>query len=129
MPKVTRLTYGDGAEDTPSWERVRDCLLALGDEKSASVEVGGETWLIVLRSAPLGYLVTGLGEGEKDYFTLIERALGDDPVEVFDGGNLSDFPRYAFVSEPLMLKAVGTFYMTGERDRECEWVLAQDAMY
>jgi hypothetical protein len=129
VPKVTRLTYGDNAEDAPTWERVKNCLLALRDEKSATVEVNDETWLIVLRSALFGYLVTGLSEGEKSYYTLIERTLGDEPVTVFDGGNLSDFPRHSFVSEPLMLKAVGMFYSTGERDRDCEWVPDRDAMY
>jgi hypothetical protein len=93
------------------------------------VDAGQDAWLIVLRNAELGFLVTGCGIGEREYFTLIDRALGDDPVTAFDGGNTNDHPRHAFVSESLMLRAVAAFYETGQRDEGCEWVPDRDAMY
>lgn len=129
MAKVNSIHCGEKTEPDPTWERVRACLLDLRDGGSASVDAGDDTWLIVLHIAELGYLVTGCGEGERDYFTLIERSLGDDPVTAFDGGNTNEYPRYSFVSKPVMLGALATFYATGQRDREYEWVPEEDAVY
>lgn len=118
-----------GDAEASSWEASRDRLLRLVDGSSLSLDVDNDTWLIVLHIAEFGYLVTGCGEGEKDYFTLIDRSLGDAPVSAFDGGNTNDYPRYVFVSEALLLKATEYYYRTGQRSPECEWVPDQDAMY
>jgi hypothetical protein len=116
-------------QTAPSWETAKARLLALADGESISLGVDEDTWLIVLHIDAFGYLVTGCGEGEKDYHTPIERASGDEPVTAFDGGNTNIYPRYVFVSAPLMLKAVQTYYFTGARDTSCDWVLDRDAVY
>ena len=125
MPGVTRVDH----EDAPTWELVKSRLLGMRDGDSLSLDVDDDTWLIVLHIAELGYLVSGCAKGERDYYALIERSLGDDPVTAFDGGNTNEYPRYAFVSEPLLLKATETYYLTGQRDDCCEWVLEEDAIY
>jgi hypothetical protein len=125
MPRVIRLED----QEAPPWEAAQDRLLKLKDGEGLTFRVDDDTWLIVLHVAGLGHLVTGCGEGDRDYFTLIERAFGDEPVTAFDGSNTSEYPRYAFVSEPLLLKALKTYYHSGRRDSECEWVLARDAIY
>ena len=129
MATVDNLTRGDTNERDPTWEQVRTCLLGLRDEQTHPVDAGKDAWLIVLRSANHGYLVTGCGIGERDYFTLIDRTLGDDPVTAFDGGDTHEYPRHAFVSESLMLRAVAAYYETGQRDQRYEWVPDGDAMY
>jgi hypothetical protein len=113
----------------PSWDVAKSRLLALPDGDTLSFGVDDDTWLIVLYIAALGYLVTGCGAGELNYYTLIERVLGDEPVTAFDGGNTNTYPRYVFVAESLMLKAVETYYITGMRDKSCDWVLDCDAVY
>jgi Immunity protein Imm1 len=125
MARVTKV----GHQDAPAWEVAQKRLLELQDERTLSFSVADDTFLIVLRITALGYLVSGCGEGDRDYYTLIERTLGDDPVTAFDGGNTNEYPRYTFVSEPLLLKAVKTYFHTGQRDRECEWVPEEDAVY
>ena len=125
MSRVTQLDY----KPAPTWEEARSRLLELRDGDTLSFEVEDDTWPIVLHIAELGYLVSGCGEGERDYFTLIERNLGDEPVSAFDGGDTRVFARYAFVTAPLLLKALEIYYFTGQRDRECEWVPAEDALY
>jgi hypothetical protein len=125
MPQVTIV----GNEPPSSWEAARLQLLGLPDGGSLSFGVDGSTWLIVLHISAFGYLVSGQGMGDRDYFTLIERSLGDDPVTAFDGGNMNDYPRYTFVSADLMLKAVKTYFHSGVRDGECEWVSEEDAVY
>jgi hypothetical protein len=125
MPGVTRLDN----EAAPAWDVAQLRLLGLRDGESLSFDVDEDTWLIGLHISGFGYLVTGCGVGERDYFTLVERTLGDEPVTAFDGGDTRVFVRYAFVSAPIMLKAVETYYLTAERDRESEWVSDGDAMY
>ncbi len=125
MPRVTRFDH----QDAPTWAVVKTRLLAMPDGVCLTLAVDDDTSLIVLHVAVLGYLVTGCAEGDRDYFTLIERSLGDEPVTAFDGGNTNEYPRFAFVSELVLLKAVETFYLTGQRDDRCEWVLDKDAMY
>lgn len=44
-------------------------------------------------------------------------------------GNTNEYPRYTFVSESVMLGALVTFYATGQRDNEYEWVPEEDAVY
>lgn len=125
MPRVTKFEY----QDAPAWEVAEDRLLGLQDEEAISFHVDDDTWLIVLHAAGLGYRVTGCGIGERDYFTLIDRRLGDEPVTAFDGGNTNEYPRYSFVSEPLLLTALKTYYDTGQRDSDCEWVPERDSIY
>lgn len=125
MHRVTRLDH----EDAPAWEVAKDRLLAMKDGNFLSFNVDDDTWLIVLHIAGLGYLVSGSGVGERDYYNLIERQLGDEPVTAFNGGNTNEYPRYSFVSEPLLLKALNTYYHTGQRDHELEWVPEEDAVY
>src|SRR4051794_36044003 len=103
-------------QTAPVWEVAKVRLLGLQDGDTLSFGVDDDTWLIVLHIAAFGYLVTGCGVGELDYYTLIERVLGDEPVTAFDGGNTNTYPRYVFVSESLMLKAVERYYATGMRD-------------
>jgi hypothetical protein len=117
-----------GSDPTP-WDVARLHLVGLKDSETVTLTAGQGAWLIVLFIADLGYLVTGSGKREKDYFTLIERSLGDDPVSAFDGGNMNEYPRHTFVSQPLMLKAAEVYYRTGQRDPNCEWVPAEDAVY
>jgi hypothetical protein len=126
---VTTISTGQGTEDAPPWEEAERRLLELPDGGSISFDVGCGAFLIVLHIAEYGYLVTGYERGERDSFTLIERTLGDDPVTAFDGGDTRVFVRYAFVSQPLLLKALKTYYLTGKRDRECEWVPESEAVY
>jgi hypothetical protein len=114
---------------TLTWEEVQSRLLGLRDGESISLDADDESWLIVLRISEFGYLVTGCGIGERDYFTLIERSLGDEPVSAFDGGDTRIFVRYAFVSESVLLRVARTYFQTGERDRGYEWVLDGDAIY
>ena len=128
-PIVTELSCGEESIASPTWEQVKSLLIDLPDEKTVSISVGDDAWLIALHSASIGYLVTGNGQGERDYFTLIDRNLGDEPVTAFDGGNENEHPRYAFVGESLALKVFEIFYLTGNRDGDAEWVQAQDAMY
>lgn len=124
-PRVVAL---DG-EEAPSWEIAAHRLLELRSGESLSFETDGGDWLVVLHVADYGYFVTGCSKGDRGYFTLIERTLGDEPVTAFDGGDTRVFVRYAFVSRMLLLKAAETCYLTGERDRECEWVPELDAVY
>ncbi len=130
VPRVTvvgNTVVGD--QPASSWEAARHQLLELQDGDSLSLGVDGDTWLIVLHISAFGYLVSGQGVGDRDYFTLIERSLGDDPVTAFDGGNMNDYPRFTFVSTGLMLKAVETYFHSGVRDGECEWVPEEDSVY
>lgn len=126
MPHVTLVGNNEPA---PSWDEARSRLLALRDGEFFSLGVDGSTWLVILYIAELGYLVSGQGVGDRDYFTLIERGLGDEPVTAFDGGNLNEYPRHTFVSAPTLFKAARTYYSSGVRDSECEWVPAEDAVY
>jgi hypothetical protein len=126
--KNARVTKLDN-QPAPAWEAAKRQLLALADGEAVSLSAGEDAWLIVLHIEALGYLVAGCGDGEKDFHTLIERVLGDEPVAAFDGGNTNIYPRYVFVSAPHMLKAVQTYYCTGARDTSCDWVLDRDAVY
>ncbi|QEL16460.1 Imm1 family immunity protein [Limnoglobus roseus] len=117
------------SEQSPTWERVQERLLALKHEKTLTLDVDDDTFLIVLFTEPVGYLVSGCGVGDKDWHTLIDRSLGDDIVTAFDGGDTRSFPRYVFVDAPLLLKAMETYYRTGERDRTCEWVETDQTFY
>jgi hypothetical protein len=125
VPLVVRIDN----EDSPTWDVVRSRLVGLADGQSVSLYVDDETFLMVLFVADLGYLVTGGWSGERGYFALVERGLGDAIVTAFDGGNTREFPRYAFVSRPLMLRAAEWHFRTGERDAGCEWVDERDATY
>jgi len=125
MPRVTKLDH----QEAPTWEVVKTRLLGMQDGGFLTLAVDDDTWLIVLYIADLGYHVAGCAEGDRDYYNLIERSLGDDPVTAFDGGNTNEYPRFAFVSEQVLLKAAETFYLTGKRDDGCEWVLERDAIY
>jgi hypothetical protein len=125
MVRVTKVDQ----QDAPSWEVAKTRLLALRDGESVSFAVDDDTWLIVLYIDAFGYLVTGCGQGELDYYTLVEPALGDEPVTAFDGGNTNIYPRYVFVSSPLLLKAVQTYYLTGTRDTSCDWIPDRDCVY
>jgi hypothetical protein len=125
MARVTRLDQ----LQAPAWEVAKARLLALRDEESLSFGVDDDTWLVVLYIAALGYLVTGCAVGERDYYTLTEPALGDEPVTAFDGGDTHVYPRHVFVSASLLLKAVQTYYLTGTRDASCDWVSDRDAVY
>ena len=125
MPRVTK--FDD--QESPTWEVVRDRLLSMQDETGVTLEVDDETALIVYFFTSLGYFVSGCAVGDRDYFNLIERSLGDDPVTAFLGGDTNECPRHAFVSPSLLLKAVETYYLTGQRDSDCEWVPAEDAIY
>lgn len=125
MPGVTKLEN----ESAPDWEIAQVRLIGLRDGESLSFEVDGDTWLNVLNISDYGYFVGGCGVGERDYFALVERILGDEPVTAFDGGDTRVFVRYTLVSAPTMLKAVRTYYLTGERDSESEWVPAEDSFY
>ncbi len=129
MPSVTDLHCGDECIASPTWEQVRSRLIGLPDEKTVSISLDDGAWLIALHSVGTGYLVTGYGQGERDYFTVVDRTSGDEPVTAFDGGNENEHPRYAFVGERLALKVFKTFYLTGIRDGDAEWVRAEDAMY
>jgi hypothetical protein len=129
MPSVVALSDGSGTQEAPTWEDAERRLLGLRDGGSLTCEVDGSTFLIVLRIVEYGYFVTGCERGEVDYFALIERVLGEEPVTAFDGGDTRVFVRYVFVSRPLLLKALKTYYLTGKRDRECEWVPEADAVY
>lgn len=88
----------DGQE-APPWEVAEGRLLDLRDGKSLSFETEGDAWLIVLHISAYGFFVTGCSKSDRDYFTLIERTLGDEPVTAFDGGDTRVFVRYAFVSQ------------------------------
>jgi hypothetical protein len=125
MPHVTRL----GNEESPTWDAVRSRLVGLTDGRSVSLDVDDDSFLIVLFVADLGYLVNGCAPGERDYFALVERGLGDDIVTAFDGGDTRTFPRHAFVSPALMLRVAERYYRTGERDPDCEWVDDRNATY
>jgi immunity protein Imm1 of predicted polymorphic toxin system len=125
MPRVTM--FDD--HEAPTWEVVRDHLLSMQDEKGVTLAVDDETCLIVYYFSGLGYFVSGQAVGDRDYSNLIERSLGDEPVSAFLGGNTNECPRHAFVPSSTLLKAVETYYRTGQRDPDCEWVLAQDAIY
>lgn len=125
MPGVTRLDN----DLAPGWEAAERRLTGLRDGESLSFGVDDDTWLVVLYISELGYLVTGCGVGERDYFTLIDRALGDAPVTAFDGGDTKVFVRHALVSSEIMLKAVKAYYLTGERDRGSDWVSDADFFY
>jgi hypothetical protein len=116
-------------KDAPPWDIVKERMLRLPGSGSMTLSVDDDTWLIVLHISKLGYMVTGSGIGEKDYFTLIEPSLGVDPISAFDGGNINDYPRHTFVSEPLLLKATEFYYRTGQRNPECDWVPEEDAVY
>lgn len=104
-------------------------LLEMRNGGCLSFEAQGDAFLIVLHIAEYGYFVSGCERGEVDYFALIERARGDEPVTAFDGGDTRVFVRYAFVTQSLLLKVLKTYYLTGTRDRECEWVPESDAVY
>ena len=125
MPQVKKLDN----EAAPSWDIIKERMLKLPGSGSLTLSVDEDTWLIVLHISKLGYLVTGSGIGEKDYFTLVERSLGVDPVTAFDGGNLNEYPRHTFVSEPLLLKATEFYYHTGQRNPEYDWVPEEEAVY
>jgi hypothetical protein len=101
----------------------------LTDGKSVTVDGNDDTWLIVMFFAERGYLVVGHASNDKEYFNLIDRRLGDDIVTAFDGGDTRQFPRYVFIGEPLLLKAVETFFWSGRRDETCEWVNDREATY
>jgi hypothetical protein len=125
MPAVTKIDN----EAAPPWEVARARLLSMQHEDGLCMDVDCDTWLIIYFFSGLGYFVTVCALGDRDYFNLIDRSLGDEPVTVFLGGDTNTCPRYAFVSAELVLKAGETFYRTAERDLECEWVPDKDAIY
>ncbi len=129
MSRVTTVECGNTQDIAPVWEAVKARLLGMRDGDFTSLWVNEDTCLIVLFIADLGWLVTGCEEGEKEYYSLIERSLGDDPVTAFDGGNMNNYPRFTFVSEQVLLKATKRYFLTGERDPGCEWVIEGDASY
>ncbi len=129
MSRVRRLGTDYGDLEDPEWEQAKEILSGIPDGRTVSVDADDEHWLIVLHIAELGYLVTGSQEGDGDYFTLIDRSLGDDPVTAFDGGNTHEYPRFSFVDYPMMLQAVETFFRSGHRDKSFEWVPEEDAVY
>ena len=116
-------------QDAPPWEVVKTRLQQMQDGTFLTLAVDENTWIVVLYVAALGYLVCGCADGDRDYYVLIQRDLGDDPVTAFDGGNTNDYPRFAFVSESVLLRAAETYYLAGRRDNSCEWVLEKDARY
>lgn len=115
--------------DSLAWYEVQSRLIGLRDGGSSVLVADDDSGFVILRISEFGYLVTGCGIGERDYYTLIDRSLGDEPVTAFDGGDTRVFIRYVFVSEPVLLKAAKTYYLTGKRDGDCEWVRDEDAMY
>jgi hypothetical protein len=116
-------------EDATSWEVAKNRLSGLKDGESVTLDAGPDAFLIVLVIADLGYYVTGCGVREKDYFTLVERSLGDDPVTAFNGGDTNVYPRHTFVTQTLMLRAAQAYHQNGQRDPACEWVPEEDAVY
>lgn len=130
MGRVTTVgNAATGDRDAPSWEEVEQQFIGLKNNGFWSLSVDDNTAMVILLIAEFGYLVSGQAVGDIDFYTLIDSTLGDDPVTAFDGGNTNEYPRYAFVSTPLLLKAMKTYYFTGQRDETCEWVLSEDTMY
>jgi hypothetical protein len=66
---------------------------------------------------------------DREYFNLIESGLGDEITEAYLAHELYSFPRYALVGQETLLRAARTFYETGQRDPNCEWVPERDAFY
>jgi hypothetical protein len=118
-----------GNQLATSWEDAETQLLSLQDVDSVCFRVDDETCLIVLYIAAYGYYVVGSGEGELDYYALVERDLGDEPVTAFDGGNTNVYSRYVFVSLAAMLQALRTYYFTGTRDASCDWIDDRNTRY
>ncbi len=68
-----------------------------------------------------GFMVFGIGLQERDYFTLYDPALGEEMTKFYYAGESSQLPRFAFVCEALMLRAMRFFYETGRRDDGLSW--------
>jgi hypothetical protein len=121
MPAVHSLN--DQSE--PRWEDVvvsLDEVKAHPGDRCVSLRVDDDHSLIVYYTDE-GFLVTGLGVGDPDYYVLIDPALGDRHVNVWCAGNDMDRPQKVFVGEALALQAMKHFFETGKRDPALTWGL------
>jgi hypothetical protein len=127
MPAVSRVD--DCVE--PTWEETQLLLLALPDRPSTQVilAVDNDTWFVVEYVQGAGYFMTGCGPTDREYFNLVDLGLGDGitPGVLAHEDNL--FPRYALVGPDLLLRAVRTFFETGQRDPTCDWLPETAAYY
>jgi len=94
-----------------------------------SLEVGDDHWLIIEHVGDVGYFVCSSLPTDRNCFNLIDPGLGDAITEGWLALERYTFPRYALVGQEMMLKAARTFFETGVRDLNGEWVSGKDAFY
>ena len=118
------LAVGDQDIPYPGWKTVERYLLNPQSWPSdeLSLHAGDEeTWLIVIHVAQTGFVVYGLGLHDKDYYFLSDPDLDEEMMEYHYAGEPAWLPRFAFVNEALMLRAMRSFYETGKRDETFYW--------
>jgi hypothetical protein len=91
-------------------------------DRYISLRVDDEHSLIVYYTDE-GFLVSGLGVGDPDYYVLIDPALGEQRVSVWCAGNDMTRPRKVFVGERIAMQAMKHFFDTGRRDPALVWEL------
>jgi hypothetical protein len=112
----------------PDWEEVRRAFEALADNDYdggiALVEDGDGAMFIVSYDTAnqLGYFVTAKERGELQELVLVDPTLGRDRVTGNIGGQGDERPRFVFVDQSLVAKALEEFYRTGRRGAGCTWL-------
>jgi hypothetical protein len=120
-----------GGEDVanPDWYTVKQVLLSLKTNPydQISLHSGSEdSWLITSYKEQYGFYVMGVGLDELDYSVLYEPDKTDEIIAFWDGQNCMGQPRFVFVDENVMLKALEVFYRTGQRDQSLNWWLEHE---
>lgn len=108
----------------PSWETVEECPRhpETWTNDEISLHSGDEdSWLIVTHQPDVGFTVMGCGVDDRDYFDLADHSLGEAPTSFSYHGETSSLPRFLFVGEEMMLRAMRFFYETGRRDGSLSW--------
>lgn len=119
MPKVSEM---NGKND-PSWSDVIQLLDVVTDhpgDKYMSLSIDEEHSLVVYYT-DRGFLITGWGMDDHDFYVLIDPSKTNEKVTVWCAGDDMVRPNKVFVPEDIALKAVKSYFETGQRDRELHW--------
>lgn len=127
------LRSGDVETANPTEEQVSSMLDGLReasefDRYLAVDAAGGDDGLTIYFVPNLGFYVSGCGENESDYFTVVERPKRGDSVLAFVAGDEATYVRGAFISVHSAKRAAMHFLETGERAPDLTWWAADDVM-
>ena len=131
MAFVTKLSIDGNEAASPTWNDVEHSLRGLKQNKDSWISIGDQTdenWLVVYFIPSYGYYVSGCGLGDIDYYTLVDRNVAADVVDVYLAGDVGAYTRNSFVDEATTLEALQTFFETGSRKASLSWELTTSVM-